>query len=167
MTLPDGTLVCPWKRAAGYALTEGEQQFNSRMSRRIAVEWGFLKVIQKFAYLDNYKQLQIWGTPVHQYYTVAGILTNIHSCLYSNQTAKYFNCQPPTPKLLPILLCIPDLCLFFNKINFEKIFCRIRTYGVSSKVPKKRTASSAFAKCDGIRSVSNQLQTDYGGTHVE
>lgn len=92
-----GAVISPYKREEEFDLSPAEKRFNAKMSKaRIAVEWGFLKTVQKFAYLDNHKQMKLWGTPISHYYEAATLLTNFHSCLYGNQTAKYFGVEPPS-----------------------------------------------------------------------
>ena len=93
-----GAIIASIKRAAGQvALSADEQDFNTCMSRaRIAVEWCFLKVVQKWGYLDHKKQIKVFGGPVASYYITASLLTNFHSCLHGNQTSTYFNVPPPS-----------------------------------------------------------------------
>lgn len=97
-TNASGTIISQYKRdIEGEDLSHDEKEFNACMSRvRIAVEWGFNKVVQKFGYLDTYKQLKLWGTPVGPYYEVATLLTNFHTCLYGSQTSTYFQVPPPS-----------------------------------------------------------------------
>lgn len=86
-------LMCPYPNRNG--ITAEQQEFNARMSQvRIAVEWGFGKVISEFAFLDFRKNQKLLLQEVAKMYMVAVILTNCHSCLYGNQTAQAFNCNP-------------------------------------------------------------------------
>lgn len=79
------------------ALTEEQQIFNTRMSAvRQAVEWGFGHVIREFAFLDFKKNQKLYLQDIGAMYLTATILTNCHSCLYGNQTSKYFGTEPPT-----------------------------------------------------------------------
>lgn len=94
----DGCVQVPFKRYGNHQLTALEQLFNSQMSKvRISVEWGFLRTLQTFAYLDHWKQMKVWGTPVGPYYKAATILTNCYTCLYPQKAlpVRYFNVQPP------------------------------------------------------------------------
>ena len=93
-----GAVVAPFKRYPGEAqLTEAQENYNTCMAQaRIAVEWGFLKVVQKWAYLDYHKQMKIWGTPVAMFYKVGSLLTNFHTCLYGSEVSTYFELDPPT-----------------------------------------------------------------------
>ena len=79
-------------------LTADELAFNDFMSKmRIAVEWSFGKVVQNWAFVDFYKNQKLYKQPVAKYWFAAVLLTNCHSCLYSNQTSMYFGV--PTPDL--------------------------------------------------------------------
>jgi hypothetical protein len=68
---------------------------------RINVEWGFGKIGQNFAFLDFKKNLKVLLQPIGNYYTVASLLINCHTCLYGSLTSTYFNLNPPpsTPSL--------------------------------------------------------------------
>lgn len=81
----------------GAVLSEDEVIFNFKMSQvRQCVEWGFSKVVNLFAFVDFRKNLKLFKQPIDKYYKVAVILTNIHSCLYRNQTSYYFDVEAPT-----------------------------------------------------------------------
>lgn len=89
-------LLTPYKRI-GFGLTSTQKKFNYGMSRtREAVEWGFSKVLQFFAFVDFKKNLKIGLQQVGNYYKVAVLFSNCHSCLYGNQTSDYFRCSVPT-----------------------------------------------------------------------
>jgi hypothetical protein len=93
---PSGCILVPYKRYGGHELDDDELSFNRDMSTvRISVEWGFNKVVQQWGYLDNFKQLKAYKTPVAGYYIAATLLTNFHTCLHGNQTATYLNVEPP------------------------------------------------------------------------
>ena len=90
-------LMTGFKRAGGVPLTPAQEEFNRTMATyRIAVEWGFLAVIQSFGYVDMKKQMKLFGSPVALYYTVSTLLTNCNNCLHPNQTAQYYATFPPT-----------------------------------------------------------------------
>ncbi|KXJ13842.1 protein ALP1-like isoform X2 [Exaiptasia diaphana] len=81
----------------GAQLTHDQQEFNRRMSKlRVAVEWGFGKICQQFAFLDFKKNMKVLLQPVGKYYVVAALLTNCHTCLYNSQTGRYFELYPPS-----------------------------------------------------------------------
>lgn len=62
---------------------------------RVSVEWGFHKIIQKFAFLDLKKNQKLLLQKVGSMYFVGMILTNCHTCLYGSQQSAYFNIEPP------------------------------------------------------------------------
>ena len=87
-------LLSPFR---GANLRAEEQEFNSRMSSvRECVEWEFGKMMKMFAFLDFRKNLKVLLSPVAKYYLVGGLLTNCHTCLYGNQTSRYFQLDPPS-----------------------------------------------------------------------
>ena len=87
-------LLCPFK---GANLTEEQQTFNRMMSCvRESVEWEFGNILTLFAFLDFRKNLKVLLQPVAKYYLVGALLTNCHTCLYGNQTSRYFALPPPS-----------------------------------------------------------------------
>jgi nuclease HARBI1 len=81
----------------GAALTQEQRTFNMAMSRgRIAVEWGFGKVSQLFAFVNYAADLKLFLQQVGKLYMVAVLLTNAHTCCYGSQTGEYFGVQAPT-----------------------------------------------------------------------
>lgn len=90
---PSQHLISPFR---GARLTEDEQQFNAEMCKvRLAVEWGFGKVISIFSFLDYKKGLKLWLHPVGKYYIIGTLLTNCHTCLYGSVTTSSFGVAPP------------------------------------------------------------------------
>ncbi|XP_049515136.1 uncharacterized protein LOC119433401 [Dermacentor silvarum] len=82
---------------AGSSQTETQQRFNSGMSTvRQAVEWGFGKTVELFAFLDFEKNQKILLQNVSQMYKVGTILTNCHTCLYGSQVSMFFGLKPPS-----------------------------------------------------------------------
>lgn len=80
----------------GNTFSSVEADYNYLASKcRISVEWGFAKIASLFAFVKFEKNLKIGLQPVGLYYRVAAVLTNAHTCLYSSQTAHYFDCSPP------------------------------------------------------------------------
>lgn len=72
------------------------QEFNATMSSlRIAVEWGFQKIIQEFAFLDFKKNQKLYLQEIEMMFKTCTILINCHTCLYGSQTGMYFHCDPP------------------------------------------------------------------------
>ena len=80
----------------GVALTEDESVFNAYMAKqRMAVEWGFGKVMQLFQF-SNVKLMMKFGlSPIAPYYIVSVLLTNCHTCYFNSKTSMSFDCAPP------------------------------------------------------------------------
>lgn len=88
-------LQVPYK---GAGLAAYQLQFNYWMSKfRQPVEWSFGKVCRYFPFVDFEKNQKLYLQPVASYWQIATLLTNCHSCLYGNQTSRYF--RVPTPEL--------------------------------------------------------------------
>lgn len=78
-------------------LTPQQQAFNASMSAvRESVEWLFRDIVEYFKFMDYKKNLKIELSSVGKYYIVCAILRNAMTCLYHNQTSKFFNMDPPT-----------------------------------------------------------------------
>jgi hypothetical protein len=83
----------------GESLSSDECKFNRAMSGvRIAVEWGFGKVVCLWSFLDFKKKLKIWLSPIAVLYEVAVFLTNVHTCFAGCTCSDYFHILPPTPE---------------------------------------------------------------------
>lgn len=79
---------------SGVNLSYAEKEFNRKMSQvRQCVEWSFGKIIQQFAFLDFNKNLKLFLQPVGQYYFLATLMTNAHTCFYGSQTCNYFDIE--------------------------------------------------------------------------
>jgi len=88
-------LVTPFNRQAN--LTNQQQEFNKSMSSvREAVEWGFGKIVNNWAFVDFSKNLKVELQPVGDYYLVAVLLTNIHTCMNRGIVNDYFGSNPPS-----------------------------------------------------------------------
>ncbi|CBJ29683.1 conserved unknown protein [Ectocarpus siliculosus] len=88
-------LMAPFKGV----LTPEMQAFNTDMRAcRVTVEWGFGKIVALWPYVDYAKKQQaaLSSCGLGKQYSVAGILTNCHSCFYGNSTSKYFGVGPPS-----------------------------------------------------------------------
>lgn len=78
-------------------LTPEMQAYNKSMSAtRVSVEWVFGEVINSFKFLDFKKNLKIRLSSVGKMYVVCALLQNAITCLYGNQTSKFFNLEPPS-----------------------------------------------------------------------
>ena len=87
-------LITPFK---GARLSNVQHKFNNNMSKvRTSVEWGFGKISGVFAFLDFHRNLKVYLQPVGKLMYTGAILANVHTCLYSSQTSKYFGLEPPT-----------------------------------------------------------------------
>lgn len=85
-------LLCPYP---GRGLNRDQQNFNVSMSAvRIAVEWGFQKIVAEFAFVDFKKNQKLMLQEVELMFRVAVILTNCHTCLYGSQCSQAFNVEP-------------------------------------------------------------------------
>ena len=83
----------PFKNAV---LTPQILAYNDAMSSvRISVEWLFGDIINYFKFLDFKKNLKIGLSSIGKMCIVSALLQNSLTCLYGNQTATFFNCEPP------------------------------------------------------------------------
>lgn len=79
------------------ALLPYQQQFNMSMRNlRVAVEWGFQKVVCEFAFVDLKKNQKLLLQDIDNLFKCAVFLTNCHTCIYGSQTSTYFNVEPPS-----------------------------------------------------------------------
>jgi DDE superfamily endonuclease len=86
------------KPIPGAHLAPEEALFNTIMSTvRVSIEWSFRGVTGRFQAL-NWKQNQkILEIPVAQWYLVASLFANLHTCLKrGNQVSDLFGMQPPS-----------------------------------------------------------------------
>ena len=84
-------------RANGIPLTEDESIFNAYMAKqRMAVEWGFGKVMQLFQFTNLKLNMKYGLSPLASYYFASVLLTNCHTCYFGSQTAMSFQCVPPS-----------------------------------------------------------------------
>ena len=78
-------------------ITPQMQAFNKSMSSvRVSVEWLFGDIANYFKFMDLKKNLKIGLSSVGKFYLVSALLTNALTCLYHNQTSKFFGMEPPT-----------------------------------------------------------------------
>ncbi|ETV68871.1 hypothetical protein H257_15223 [Aphanomyces astaci] len=82
----------------GARLDVREAEFNRRMSAvRVSVEWGFGIVRNLWTFVDYRGGQKLWFHAVGVHYSVAVILTNVHTCMKEgNQVSSYFGMKPPT-----------------------------------------------------------------------
>ena len=71
--------------------------FNKSMSTvRESVEWLFNDIAIYFKFIDFKKNLQIGLSSVGKMYVVCVLLRNALTCLYGNQTSRFFELDPPS-----------------------------------------------------------------------
>ena len=70
--------------------------YNTAMSAvRSSVEWLFGVIINYFKFLDFKKSLKIGLSSIGKMYIVSALLQNALTCLYGNETATFFDLDPP------------------------------------------------------------------------
>jgi hypothetical protein len=62
---------------------------------RTSVEHEFKEMVCRWAFIDFNKKLAWRKSPVINYLKVAALFTNMHTCLYGNQTSKKYGISPP------------------------------------------------------------------------
>lgn len=83
----------PFKNAV---LTPQIHTYNDAMSSvRISVECLFGDIINYFKFLDFKKNLKIGLCSIGKMCIVSALLQNSLTCLYGNQIATFFSCEPP------------------------------------------------------------------------
>ena len=81
----------------GAALTPQMEMFNDSMSSvRVSFEWLFGDILNYFKFLNFKKNLKIGLSSVGRTYVVCALLQNALTCLYGNQTADFFEIDPPS-----------------------------------------------------------------------
>lgn len=78
-------------------LTPQMNNFNAAMSSvQQSVEWLFGDIVNYFKFLDFKKNLKLQLNAVGKFYIVAAILRNALTCMYYNETSRFFGLEPPT-----------------------------------------------------------------------
>jgi hypothetical protein len=82
----------------GALLDDDKAEFNRRMSEvRVSVEWGFGVIRNLWTFVDFRGGQKLWLQAVGIHYSVAVLLTNVHTCMrQGNQISRYFGVSPPT-----------------------------------------------------------------------
>ena len=79
------------------ALTPLMIDFNKSMSTvRESVEWLFNDIDTYCKFIDVKKNLKIGLSSVSKMYVVCALLGNALTCLYGNQTSRFFELDPPS-----------------------------------------------------------------------
>ena len=74
-----------------------EAEFNRKISSvRQCVEWGFMNILQLWAFVDFKKTRKVFLCPVAKYFAVSAPLVNCYTWLYGNDTSAYFGLKPPS-----------------------------------------------------------------------
>lgn len=63
---------------------------------RVAIEWSFGKIVMRSKFVAFASPMKIQLSPVSQYYHIAVLLANAHTCIYGCQHSQYFRVKPPT-----------------------------------------------------------------------
>ena len=85
------------QQGGGPPLSERQILENETMAvLRIAIEWHYGELCKLFPFLDYKSNLKIRLQPLSDLYFTATFLRNCHTCLYENNTSRYFDCKPPT-----------------------------------------------------------------------
>ena len=84
----------------GNNLTPEQEAQNASMKRpRLAVEWSFGFISNRFGLLNHYQKLRIGKSPVGLYFPVAALFSNLLHCFGRHDTTQsYFGMRPPTPQ---------------------------------------------------------------------
>ena len=87
-------LQSPYRNAE---ITPQMQDFNKSMSSvSVSVEWLFGDIANYFRFMDFKKNLKIGLSSVGKFYIVSALFRNALTCMYHNQTSKFFGVEPPT-----------------------------------------------------------------------
>lgn len=80
----------------GATLTAAQRAFNSAMSEgRITVEWMFKETKMYFTTVDFKRKMKLFESPIGLLYLSSMLMSNFRNCIYPNQVAQYFGCEPP------------------------------------------------------------------------
>jgi hypothetical protein len=81
----------------GAFLTANERGFNGDMKEgRISVENLFGVLGMRFQFLDFQRNLQLFSSPIADYFFCGMFFNNVHACLHPNQISLRFECPPPS-----------------------------------------------------------------------
>jgi hypothetical protein len=91
-------IIALYKKPPNAPMPPLYQLFNSSVSKeRVAVEWGYARIVNLWAFIDFKKNLKMMGQNVEAFWHLACWLTNLHTCVVGgNQTSQYFGLKPPT-----------------------------------------------------------------------
>ena len=90
-------IISAYKAGPGRPLSPVLKEINAHMSGlRVSVEHGFGKTMNLWSFNGFKTNLKVGISPVAGYFLVAVLLSNIHSCVYRNQTCRLFHSEPPS-----------------------------------------------------------------------
>jgi hypothetical protein len=90
-------VISSYKALPGQPLSPVLKAMNAHMSdMRVCIEHGFGKTMNLWGFNGHKTNLKSGISPVAGYYLVAILLSNIHSCIFRNQTCRRFHCDPPS-----------------------------------------------------------------------
>jgi hypothetical protein len=90
-------IISAYKAAPRQPLSLVLKEINAHISgMRVSVEHGFGKTMNLWSFNGFKTNLMIGLSPVAGYFLVAVLLSNIHSCVYCNQTCHLFHTNPPS-----------------------------------------------------------------------
>ena len=86
-----------WRMYKG-AMAAWQRAFNTVMSpERVAVEWGFGKIVNLWPFLDYRKKHKVMLAPAGRHFAVGNVLTNIHTILSNgNIISLRYGLYPPS-----------------------------------------------------------------------
>ena len=114
-----GDAIFPWRTHLrschkGDNLTPRQRLENVCMRKvRICVEWHYGEIAELFQYLDYTKNIKLRQQKCDLLYFAASLLRNCHTCLYGNNTSRYFDMHPPL--FNPICACCDFIIMFHSK----------------------------------------------------
>ncbi|XP_031549958.1 uncharacterized protein LOC116287416 [Actinia tenebrosa] len=89
-------LKAPYKQCKDSELTPEKEAYNKSMSEvKSPTEWLFPDVFNSFKFLDYQNNHKISLDYVSKMHVVCCLVQNALTCFYGNETAKFFNLEPP------------------------------------------------------------------------
>jgi len=90
-------VISGYKASVGCPLSPVLKAVNAHMSSiRVSVKHGFAKTMNLWGFNGYKAGLRSGLSPVAGYFMVGVLLSNIHSCIYRNETCMCFYCNPPS-----------------------------------------------------------------------
>lgn len=90
-------VISAYKAVRGQPLNPVLREVNKLMSRlRVSVEHSFGRTMMLWGFNGFKNDLKVGLSPIAAYFIVSVLLSNVHTCIYGNQTSIRFNCLPPS-----------------------------------------------------------------------